>query len=463
MKMKKILLSCMLAAAVASQAGNVSVADARRAACDFLRQGVASGTMRAAKGISASDLVLAHAEASQAVTEAVDYYAFNVPSGGWVIVAGEDRAKPVLAYSDQGTLNFDQLPCTAQSLLDSYKREIEYLQTYAADDLVPAKAPSNGKTLTVGPLITSTWGQETPYSLQCPIYQNEYCVVGCVATAMAQVMKYWHYPESSGAIPAFISRTIGKRIGALPATTFDYSLLLDSYCHWDWEASTLVQDSYSDAQAQEAAKLSRYCGQAVEMDYSPEGSGAYTWDQLDAMLNFGYRSTADLVERDGYWSSNYTTAQWESMIRAEIDAGRPILYSASDTYGSGGHAFICDGYSSDMFHFNMGWYGTCDGWYASTALNMTHRDGDDLRFNTGHDMIIGLEPPEGWVRPSDFQPGDINGDGNVDVNDLNIIINITLENDSADNYPGDANIDGEGSVDVNDINLLINLILSQQP
>ena len=466
MKMRKILLSCMLAVAVSTQAlaGNVNVADARRAAFNFIHQHVANGSMRAARSISASDLVLTHAEASQAVAEAVDYYAFNVPSGGWVIVAGDDRAKSVLAYSDQGSLDFDRLPCTAQSLLDSYKREIEFLQTYQGDDLVrAAKAPSNGKTRTVGPLITSTWGQETPYSLQCPIYQNEYCVVGCVATAMAQVMKYWHYPESSDAIPAFYSRSIGKRIGALPATTFNYNLLLDSYCHWDWETSTLVQDEYTDAQAQEAAKLSRYCGQAVEMDYSPEGSGAYTWDQLDAMKTFGFRSSAELVERDGYWGTNYTTAQWETMIQTEINAGRPILYSANDSYGSGGHAFICDGYSSDaMFHFNMGWYGTCDGWYASTALDMTHRDGDELRFNSAHDMIIGLEPPEGWVRPSDLQLGDINGDGNVDVYDLNILINITLDKDSADNYPGNANIDGQDSIDVKDINQMINLMLSQQ-
>ncbi len=464
MKMRKIFLSCALAmsALVPVMAGNVTMADARRAACDFISQHAANGSLRAPVGIGADDLVLAHAEASQAVADAVDYYAFNVPQGGWVIVAGDDRARPVLAYGDQGALDFDRLPCTTQSLLDSYKREIEFLQTYTADDLVPAvKAPSRGKTITVGPLVTSTWGQETPYSLQCPIYQNEYCVVGCVATAMAQVMKYWHYPEKSDAVPAFYSYTIGKRIGALPATTFDYSLMLDSYCHWDWETSTLVQDDYTDAQAQEAAKLSRYCGQAVEMDYSPEGSGAYTWDQLEAMKTFGFRSSAQLVERNGYWGSDgYSTAQWETMIQTEINAGRPILYSASDSNGSGGHAFICDGYSGDaMFHFNMGWYGTCDGWYASTALNMTHRDGDELRFNSGHDMIIGLEPPEGWVRPLDLQPGDINGDGKLDVNDLNILINITLDKDSADSYPGNANIDGQGGIDVNDINQMINLML----
>ena len=249
---------------------------------------------------------------------------------------------------------------------------------------------------------------------------------------------------------------------ALPATTFNYKLILDSYCHWDWDNSVLVQDTYTDAQAQEVAKLSRYCGQAVEMGYSPEGSGAYTWNQEQAMKDFGFRSTLELLSRSGsYWGSGgYTTAEWETMIKDEINAGRPILYSASDNNGGGGHAFICDGYNSEnKFHFNLGWYGTCDGWYASTALNMTHRDGDQLKFNSGHEMIIGIQPPEGWVRPSDQLTGDVNGDGKVDIQDVNIIINILLGTDSADNYPGNANVDGQGGIDVADVNAVVNIML----
>ena len=463
------LLKCVpavLALAVWSPAlaGNVNVADARRAASEFIhQQRSAQGAFRAARSLAASDLTLAHAEASQAVAGANDYYAFNVPGGGWVVVAGEDRARAVLGYSDQGHLDFDRLPCTMQSLLDSYKREIEFLQTYEGDDLVPAAKRAGFKTITVGPYITSTWGQEEPYDWQCPTYQGEYCVVGCVATAMAQVMKYWEFPTSCDGISSYYCYDINKTVNALPATTFDYSLLLDSYCHWDWDNSVLVQDEYTDAQAQEAAKLSRYCGQAVQMGYSPEGSGAYTWDQLDAMEGFGYRTSAQLVSRSGYWSDGYTTTEWENMIRTELNAKRPILYSASDTNGGGGHAFICDGYNNEgLFHFNMGWYGTCDGWYASTALNMTHRDGDELHFNTGHDMIIGLEPPEGWVRPSErLATGDINGDGTVDVTDVNIVINIMLGKANNGDYPGDANVDGQGAIDVSDVNTLINIMLGK--
>jgi DNA polymerase I-like protein with 3'-5' exonuclease and polymerase domains len=106
--------------------------------------------------------------------------------------------------------------------------------------------------------------------------------------------------------------------------------MLPSYCHWDYEYSQLVQDLYTDEQAQEVAKLSRYCGQAVEMGYSPEGSGAYTSDQLAAMKQFGYSSNAQYVTKSGWWSSNYTTSEWEAMMKAELNAGRPILYAAND-------------------------------------------------------------------------------------------------------------------------------------
>lgn len=387
-----LLLSCSLAI----NAGNITANTARTVANNFVKQQTAAapGTFRGAT--ATSDLMLAHAEPSSAVTDATDYYAFNIKGGGFIIIAGEDRAVQVLGYSDKGRFNTNNLPAPLQDLLNGYKKEIEFLQTYKGDDLIPAPVSFNASN-GVEPLIKTTWGQEMPYYLQCPTYQGEYCVVGCVATAMAQVMNYWQYPTSSAALGRYYSYGYGY-VPALPATTFDYSLMLDSYCHWDWDNSQLVQDTYTDAQAQEVAKLSRYCGQAAEMEYSPEGSGAYTWDQLDAMISFGYSSDARDISKggDGGWGSsysNYTTAQWEALIKTELDAGRPILYSANDP-SAGGHAFICDGYnSSGYFHFNYGWYGTCDGWYLSTSLKMTHRDGEALNFSSGHEMLIYVEPP----------------------------------------------------------------------
>lgn len=457
-------LLVILAVAVSSQAwgANVSLAEARRSAASYIQQKMVQGMFKARKTMSADNLTLAYAEASLTNAEANDYYAFNVQGGGWIIISGEDRTTTVLGYSDRGNLDFNRIPCTVKSLLSSYKREIEYVRAHKGDDLMPAAAPPPPTMKNVDPLITSTWGQEMPYYLQCPIYKGEYCVVGCVATAMAQVMRFWQYPQSCESIPSYYCYEIGKTVNALPATTFDYSLMLDSYCHWDWGNGELVQDAYTDEQAQEVAKLSRYCGQAVEMSYSPEGSGAYTYMQLEAMKEFGYRSSAEYVQKSGWWSSGYTTAEWEAMIKAELDAGRPILYAANDPE-AGGHAFICDGYRADgMFHFNMGWYGTCDGWYVSTALNMTHRDGDELRFNSGHEMLIGVEPPEGWEPPTQLQPGDINGDGVVDIGDVNAVINIMLGKAQAEEYLGNPDTDNNGTVDIGDVNAVINIMLGKE-
>lgn len=365
-----------------ASAGNVNVNAARAAANSFIKQQSAATF----KAPGYADLKLAHAEASK-VDGANAYYAFNIDGGGFIIIAGEDRASTVLGYSDKGHLDFKNLPSNLKALLDGYKSEIEFLQIYKGDDLVTV-TPTLNATSGVEPLIKTTWGQEMPYYLQCPIENGEYCVVGCVATAMAQVMYYWKFPTSSDAISGYGGGWWGGiTVPALPATTFDYSLMLPSYCHWDWDNSELIQDTYTTEQAQEVAKLSRYCGQAVEMDYSPEGSGAYTWDQLAAMKNFGYSNNAQLKSKSG------NTTEWESMIRTELEAGRPILYSASDP-SAGGHAFICDGYnSSNYYHFNYGWYGTCDGWYLTTALNMIHRDGEELHFNSSHQMLTGVEPP----------------------------------------------------------------------
>ena len=461
MKIKHLLCSLALTAfaltALNASAGNVDAQAARTLANQFIRQQSAKGSLKA----SAADLSLVHAEASRTISGANAYYAFNIKGGGFIIIAGEDRATQVLGYSDQGKLDFNNLPYNVQGLLNCYKEEIEFLQGYEGDDLVAAPNSFNATT-GVDPLIKTNWGQEMPYYLQCPMKNGEYCVVGCVATAMAQVMKFWQFPEGSDAIARFYSFGYGY-VNALPATTFDYSLMLNSYCHWDWNTSELIQDTYTDAQAQEVAKLSRYCGQAVSMQYSPDGRGAYTSDQLYAMKSFGFRSSAQHVQKSGWFTNNYTTAQWEAMMKTELDAGRPILFSADDTNGGGGHAFVCDGYNTDgKFHFNFGWYGTCDGWYVSTALNMTHRDGDYLRFNSGQEMLIGIEPPEGWVPPTTVIMGDVNMDGNVGIDDVTILIDYLLSHDGSFVNIEAADMNGDNNVDISDVTALVDYLLSQK-
>lgn len=458
MKIFKIMSSMALAAiamtALNANATNIDANTARTLAGQFIQQQNAKGTFKA--HVALTDMKLTHAEPSKAAAGANAYYAFNLKGGGFIIIAGEDRAPQVLGYSDKGHLDFNKLPYGLQGLLSCYKEEIEYLQSYNGDDLIYAPQSFNASS-SVEPLIKTTWGQEDPYDWQCPKKNGEYCVVGCVATAMAQVMYYWKFPEGSKAISGY---TIGGgwwgsslTVEDLPATTFDYSLMLKSYCHWDWNTSQLIQDTYTDAQAQEVAKLGRYCGQAVEMNYDPEGSGAYTSDQLAAMKSFGYRSTAQHVYRGN------SIEQWEAKMRTELDAGRPILYSADEA--SSGHAFICDGYNSDgMFHFNLGWYGTCDGWYVSTALNMTHRSGEYLEFNSGHEMLIGIQPPEGWTPPVQTLIGDVNKDGSVSIADVTALIDYLLNGDDSLIDINAADVNGNDGITIADVTALIDMLLN---
>lgn len=461
MKIKHLMSSMAVAALVLGSfqavADNVSATAARTMASRFIQGQAAKGSFRAPA--ASVDLNLIHAEPSAAVLGANNYYAFNVTGGGFIIIAGEDRATQVLGYSDKGQLDFNNLPDNLKGLLDSYKREIEYLQTYKGDDLVPAPQSFNASN-GVEPLIKTNWGQEDPYDFQCPVYQGLYCAVGCVATAMAQVMKYWQYPESCGSLPRYYCNNIRQYVPALPATTFDYSLMLNSYCHWDWNTSELIQDTYTDAQAQEVAKISRYCGQSVNMGYHPDGSGAYTRDQRNAMVNtFGYRSSARYVQKGSSWSG-YTTTQWEAMMKTELDAGRPILYAGNDSGGGAGHAFICDGYNSEgKFHYNFGWYGTCDGWYVSTALNMVHRSGEECHFNSGQEMVIGIEPPEGWVPPVTVVMGDVNGDGVVNIADVTKLIDYLLEEDATGLNLDAADMKEDGVINIADVTALIDYLL----
>ena len=433
MKIKNLIsafaLATLLVSGMNANADNINFTQARSTASNYLKQHAAAtpGSLRAP---AVSDLKLAYTEASTVDPDANAYYAFNIDGGGFIIIAGENRANQVLGYSDRGHLDFNNLPDNFKALMRGFKEEIEYLQAHPELDVTPALRATGGNT--VEPLIKTYWGQEMPYYLQCPVYNGEYCVVGCVATAMAQVMYYWKYPTSSRELNAYYCDDIGQTIPSLPETSFNYSKMLSSYCHWDWNLGALIQDTYTDEQAQEVAKLGRYCGQAVHMGYSPEGSGAYVSSQLSAMKTFGYSSSARDEERDSWWGSEYyTTAEWEAMLKEELDKRYPILYSATDP-AAGGHAFICDGYNAEgLFHFNFGWYGTCDGWYVTTALNMTHRDGDYLRFNTNHEVLLGVVPPTYCLISTDglVVPGKLLVLGeNMEIQATNVSIMTTNEN-----------------------------------
>ena len=119
---------------------------------------------------------------------------------------------------------------------------------------------------------------------------------------------------------------------------------------------------YTTDQANAVAKLMRYCGQSSRMDYSPNGSGAYVYQQFQGMTAFGYGSQASNLQR-----SDYTSEEWDELVLEDLIAGRPVLYSGNDPM-AGGHAFVVDGYYNGLFHLNWGWAGTGNGYFRLNGL-----------------------------------------------------------------------------------------------
>lgn len=394
MKFNRFITSVMLALSslvlFQAAAENVSVSNAQEIANSFIksRYRVTPGSLKAP---AMADIVLAHAEPSSKSPRANLYYIFNIKGGGFIIVSGEDQAKPVLGYSDKGRIDVNNLSEPLKIMLDGYKAEIEYVLAHNIKIPQSFRQDNSEGTIVVAPMTKSTWGPEDPYNYQCPTLRGIHSRIGCVGVCMAQVCFFWQFPFSCDSLPTYWASRLNDYVPALPATTFDYTKMLLSYSHWDFETGKVVLDSYTEEQGYEVAKLSRYCGQATQMNYSPTGSTPnLAGGKLIAMKKFGYNAKAKSINRE-----NYEEDAWESLLRADLDQGLPVMYTG---YGAAaasvGHAFIIDGYDTEHFyHMNMGWYGVNDGWYQLSAISFVNRFGESIFYERKLSMILGMEPP----------------------------------------------------------------------
>jgi len=320
------------------------------------------------------------------------FYIFNVSNGeGYVIVSADDNATAILGYSDEVDFNPQKIPINTKKWLESYKNEIRYIihnniaQTSVIrndwQQLISGKVSNNfkGKKGSVNPLIQTKWDQSPYYNALCPfdISANERTVSGCVATAMAQVMKFWNYPSSGTGSHSYNHTKYGTLSANFGSTTYNWTSMPNRVTSSNSAVATLMY----------------HCGVSVDMNYdvgSNGGSGAQTLDVVDALKNyFGYASSVD-----GKYKSNYTDAQWKSLLKTELDAGRPMQYAG--TGSGGGHSFVCDGYdNNDFFHFNWGWDGNSDGYFAVNSLNPggLGTGGGTGGFNSNQRVIIGIKPP----------------------------------------------------------------------
>ena len=366
---KSLMLLVLALTATGMWAGNVDSNAALAKAIQFMN--AQPGTRYMA---SSSTLKLAYAEPSSIDAKSSVFYVFNATDGsGFVIVSGEDRAEEILGYGDY-TLDMNVIPDNMRWWLNQYKRQIEFLQQNPTLEVTtPSQLNASNLRLTVAPMLTCQWDQESPYWNQCPTYGGSTCLTGCVATAMAQVMYKWKYPAVLPAVSAYTTATRHISMSALPGTTVDWDSMTDTY-----------SNSSSSAAKAAVATLMRYCGQACKMDYDNAnngGSGAYCEDQLDGMKLFGYNSGATCLDRD-----NYSASAWNTMMQEDLAAGRPILYAGDDNW-AGGHAFVVDGYNGSKYHINWGWSGDGDNYFALDAFSV-----DGYTFKYYQQMLYQIYP-----------------------------------------------------------------------
>lgn len=345
----------------------------------------------ASLGISNARAALRGAPSGEVGSEDKAYYLFdNGGDNGFVIVSGDDRLPEVIGYATHGMLSEDNMPVQLKSLLDAFEKQYEAI---ADDDAKMEIAIAERKALaevslaaniTVSPLLGEiAWGQGTPFNDQCPLIGDTHAVTGCVATAMAQVIRYHQYPSQLQAdIPGYTTQS-SITLPAISASegVYEYEKMLPKY----------VTGSYTEEQGAAVAKLLYHCGCSVMMEYGVSGSGAVTKSAAAALGKyFGYdSSTLAFISRE-----DYTLAQWCGFLDHELTNGRPVLYNGNSAT-QGGHAFICDGADgSGFYHINWGWNGGANGYFDISLLNSSEANttsGED-GFNGGMGMLIGIKP-----------------------------------------------------------------------
>ena len=317
-------------------------------------------------------------------------YIFNAEQG-FVVMAADDCVQPILGYSLTGKFAAKNMPSNVSGWLQGYNDEIQYAidnklkatpeTAQLWKDLAEGNSKAAKATVVVDALIQSAWDQDPGYNDLCPYDSNagELTVTGCVATAMAQIMRYWEYP----------SHGVGSH-SYTPSAHPEYGTQSVNYANatYDWVDMPLHSSNA------EIAILMYHCGVSVDMDYNIAingGSGAYPNDIPNALKTyFNYKTSVSYKTKSLYSSTN-----WNNLLKTELNAGRPIQYGGSGS--GGGHSFVCDGYdNNNYFHFNWGWSGANDGFYSLTNLTPGSggSGGGSYSFSDNQTAIIGIQPKD---------------------------------------------------------------------
>ena len=325
------------------------------------------------------------------------FYVFNIENRGFVIVSADDDVLPILGYSDEGIFISDNISPQVLKWLENYKDQIRYIienNIKATEEIkkeweellndstsLRTQQITNNtlSTQAVSPLIQTKWNQSPHVNALCPYDVNAgssngfRTVTGCVATAMAQILKYWGSPSQGSGFHSYNHPTYGTLSANFGATTYNWSSM----------------PNFVNSPNSAVATLMYHCGVSVDMNYGPNSSGAAGATLVaPAMINyFGY--TSSIIDN----RSSYTDSQWINILKQDLNSSRPMYYEG--TGGSAGHAFVCDGYdSNNFFHMNWGWGGSYDGYFNINALNPsgTGIGGGSGTYNSNQKIVRNIQP-----------------------------------------------------------------------
>lgn len=317
------------------------------------------------------------------------YYVFNTGEHSFVIIAGDDAYRPVIGHSETSAFDPDNIPPALADHLQGIAESIHRLKARGNATAAPLVAAEWESVLEQGQLVSrfggregvyfcqTQWNQTYPYNYCCPVDpagSGGHAIVGCLATAMSQLMRFWAMPAQGIGSHCYYHQDYGQICADFGATTYD----------WEHMPNTL------DSNAPEEEKLAVgtlcfHCGVTIDMGYGPDGSGGASGPIPGVMHDyFDYAEANVQLRRD-----DYELETWKRMVREQFDMGWPMYYGGCQDGGC--HAFVCDGYDdADMFHFNLGWGGGSDGWYIIDEAPYT--DPADAMFNFVPSSIYNMTP-----------------------------------------------------------------------
>lgn len=293
------------------------------------------------------------------------FYILVFDKKGFAIISAEDAVRPILGYSfESGYNENDHSPAFEYFIMKRLKKQIyaviQAKQTPEPKTVVEwakySAQPENFKTDGIKssfPLLRTLWDQDSLYNAMCPADPDGpdgHAYVGCVATAMAQVLNYWQHPWHGTGSHSYTPEShpeYGSQFADFGAAVYNFDNMPDTVT------------TYSD----DLAELMYHCAVSVDMNFGPNGSGASGWGNNDISYAletwFYFNDAANDLNR-----SSYAGSLWTDLLNAELDLNRPIIYGANDNDFDAGHSWVLDAYTSgDMYHCNWGWSGSDNGWY----------------------------------------------------------------------------------------------------